>query len=235
MKLRIQKYLSEQGICSRREAEDLIRKGHISVNGKVIREMGVQIDPEVDKVKVMKGGAREFEEKTTVALYKPRGVVSSRIPSEGKTIFDMYPQFLKLNIVGRLDKESEGLILLSNDGIITKAVTGSDHITEKEYEVTVREDVPTRLKRLFESGIKLEDGLTLPAKVKIISPHMFRIVIHEGRKHQIRRMCEFMRLTVTKLKRVRIDKITLGKLNIGEHRTLSREEVLGLKDVSNNF
>jgi pseudouridine synthase len=229
MKLRIQKYLSEQGICSRREAEDLIRKGLISVNGKTVREMGVQIDPDVDVVKLLKGGEKAMGEKTTVALYKPRGVVSSRVPSEGKTIFDMYPQFLQLNIVGRLDKESEGLILLSNDGAVTRAVTGDEHTTEKEYEVVVREDIPTRMKRLFEAGITLDDGPTLPAKVRVVSPHIFRIVIREGRKHQIRRMCEFMRLTVVKLKRVRVAHITLGKLNIGEHRTLTREEVAGFK------
>lgn len=231
MKLRIQKYLSEQGICSRREAEDLIRKGHISVNGKVVHEMGVQIDPEIDNVKVMKGGVREVEGKTTVALFKPRGIVSSRIPSEGKTIFDLYPQFLQLNIVGRLDKESEGLILLSNDGVVTKAITGDEHVTEKEYEVSVREEIPTRTKRLFEAGIKLEDGMTLPAKVTIVSPHMFRIIIREGRKHQLRRMCEFMRLTVTNLKRLRVGPITLKGLSVGEHRTLSPEEVQKIRSA----
>ena len=230
MKLRIQKYLSEQGVCSRREAEDLIRRGLISVNGKVVREMGVQIDPDVDVVKLLKGSERIMSEKMTVALNKPRGIVSSRASSEGKTIFNILPQFQQLNIVGRLDKESEGLILLSNDGAVTKAVTGDEHITEKEYEVVVREDIPSRMKRLFEAGIKLDDGPTLPAKVRMVSPHIFRIVIREGRKHQIRRMCEFMHLTVVKLKRVRIAHITLGKLKIGEYRTLTREEVAGFKD-----
>jgi pseudouridine synthase len=229
MKLRIQKYLSEQGVCSRREAEDLIRRGLVSVNGKTVREMGIQIDPDVDVVKLLNGCEKIMSEKTTVALYKPRGVVSSRIPSEGKTIFDMFPQFLQLNIVGRLDKESEGLILLSNDGAVTKAVTGDKHTTEKEYEVIVREDIPSRMKHLFEAGIKLDDGPTLPAKVNIISPHIFRIVIREGRKHQIRRMCEFMHLTVVNLKRVRIAHIVLGKLKIGEYRILTHEEVAGFK------
>ncbi|MDD4931503.1 MAG: pseudouridine synthase [Candidatus Colwellbacteria bacterium] len=231
MKLRIQKYLSEQGICSRREAEVFIKEGLVSVNGKVVREMGVQIDPDVDKVKLLRGGEKVMGEKTSVVIYKPKGIVSSRVPEEGKTVYDLYPQFLKLNIVGRLDKESEGLLLLSNDGVVTKAVTGDEHLTEKEYEVTVREDIPTRIKRLFEVGIKLEDGLTLPAKVKVLSPHIFRIVLHEGRKHQIRRMCEFMRLTVVKLKRVRVGPVTLGKLNVGEHRTLSKEEVAEFKEV----
>ncbi len=231
MKLRIQKYLSEQGICSRREAEDLIRRGLISVNGQVVREMGVQIDPETDRVELLDRGREVMTEKTTIALHKPRGLVCSRDSSEGETIFDAYPQFLPLNIVGRLDKDSEGLILISNDGAITKAVTGDRHVTEKEYEVTVREDIPSNMKRLFEAGIELEDGPTLPAKVRLISPHTFVIVIREGRKHQIRRMCEFMRLTVTKLKRIRIAHISLSNLRAGEYRVLTKEEVAPLREA----
>lgn len=231
MKLRIQKYLSEQGICSRREAEDLIRKGLISVNGQIVTEMGVQIDPEADKVELLERGKEAMTEKITIALNKPRGLVCSRDSSEGETIFDAYPQFLPLNIVGRLDKESEGLILVSNDGAVTKAVTGDKHVTEKEYEVTVRENIPPNMKMLFEAGIELEDGPTLPAKVKLANQHTFIIVIREGRKHQIRRMCESMHLTVIKLKRIRIGQIALSNLRVGEYRTLTKEEVAPFKEA----
>lgn len=234
MKLRIQKYLSEQGICSRREAEDLIRKGLISVNGQIVTEMGIQIDPEADKVELLEKGKETMTEKITVALNKPRGLVCSRDSSEGETIFDAYPQFLSLNIVGRLDKDSEGLILISNDGAVTKAVTGDKHVTEKEYEVTVRENIPTNMKMLFEAGIELEDGPTLPARVKLANQHIFIIIIREGRKHQIRRMCEFMHLTVTKLKRIRIGQILISGLGVGEYRMLTQQEVATFKESLKN-
>jgi len=227
--MRIQKYLSEQGICSRREAEDLIKRGLIAVNGTVVREMGVQIDPAVDTVTVLPSGQREIQNKRTVILYKPRGISSSRIKSEGQNVYDLLPQFSELDVIGRLDKASEGLLMLSNDGVVAKAVTGEAHATEKEYEVTVREDLNAgRLKKL-EPGIELEDGPTLPCKTKLVGPHRFRIILREGRKHQIRRMCEFLRLTVVQLRRLRIGSVTLGDLKPGAFRALTDRETASLK------
>ncbi len=227
--MRIQKYLSEQGVCSRREAEDLIKRGLIAVNGTVVREMGVQIDPAVDTVTVLPAARREMALKQTVILYKPRGISSSRIRSEGQNVYDLFPQFTGLDVIGRLDKASEGLLMLSNDGVIAKAVTGEAHATEKEYEVTVGEDLNAgRLKKL-EPGIELEDGPTLPCVTKLVGPHRFRIILREGRKHQIRRMCEFLHLTVVQLRRLRIGSITLGDLKPGSFRALTEREVASLK------
>lgn len=224
--MRIQKYLSEQGIASRREAEQLIVAGLVSLNGKIVTEMGVKIDPEKDKITVRND---RTPKKTTVIIYKPRGVASSRNRAEGKTIYQLLPQFNDLNIVGRLDKESEGLLMLSDDGVIAKAVTGDAHKTEKEYIVSVREDIaPGRLKTL-EKGIMLEDGMTLPCVISNINKFTFHITIREGRKHQIRRMCEYLKLTVTELKRIRIGSITLGKLRSGDFRKLSSQEIISLK------
>lgn len=237
MNIRIQKYLSSQGVCSRREAEDFIRRGLVVVNGKVIKEMGVKINPETDKVELIVksvGGpacAGREDKKESVIVYKPRGIVSSRIPSEGKTIYDLFPQFSKLNIVGRLDKESEGLLLLSNDGVIARAVTGEEHIMEKEYEVVVHEKINApRIIHLFEKGIELEDWKTFPARVRVLNNHTFRVVLKEGKKHQIRRMCEYIRLTVVKLKRIRIGSVSLGKLDIGGHSLLTNQEVQKLRE-----
>ncbi len=227
--IRIQKYLSEQGICSRREAEEFIKQGLVKLNGEIVREFGVKVDPEKDKVGLVSRGQKMIESKTTIVYNKPKEVVCSRDSSEGTTIFDLLPEFRNLNIVGRLDKDSEGLILLSDDGMITKTVTGDKHITEKEYMVGVREVIPSRMKQLFEKGIELEDGMTLPAKVSIIGPHIFRIMIREGRNHQIRRMCEYMHLTVVKLKRLRVGHIVLGDLKVGEYRLLDKDEVKGFK------
>ncbi|MBP6886013.1 MAG: rRNA pseudouridine synthase [Candidatus Pacebacteria bacterium] len=233
MTMRIQKYLSEQGVCSRREAEDLIKRGLVALNGVVVREMGVQMNPSTDTVTVLPFGQREIAKKQSIILYKPRGIASSRIASEGKNVYDLFPQFENLDIIGRLDKASEGLLLLSEDGVIAKAVTGDAHAVEKEYEVTVREDVNAgRLKKL-EPGITLEDGPTLPCQTKLIGPHRFRIIIREGRKHQIRRMCEFLHLTVVQLRRLRIGPITLGDLKPGAFRALTESQVTTLKAQGN--
>jgi pseudouridine synthase len=232
MEVRVQKYLSDKGVCSRREAEELIRRGLVSVNGKILREMGVKVNPEKDKVEVISSRKDKVERKESVIIYKPRGIVSSRIPSEGKTIYELFPQFMKLNIIGRLDKESEGLLLLSNDGVVARAVTGKEHNIEKEYEVRVQEKInPSRVFRAFSEGVELEDGKTLPAKVKILSENSFRIILKEGRNHQIRRMCEHIRLTAVKLKRLRIGNISLGKLKVGEWRQLEEKEINRLKSA----
>lgn len=227
--MRIQKYMSERGLASRREAERLIKRGLVSVNGVVVREMGVQIDPAKDTVEVLPFAKKEIAAKKTIILYKPRGIASSRIRAEGKSVYDLFPKFSDLDIVGRLDKASEGLLMLSDDGVIAKAVTGAAHVVEKEYEVVVREDVNAGRLKMLEPGIELEDGMTLPAKTQFINKHVFRIILREGRKHQIRRMCEFLHLTVIALKRLRIGPIVLGNLKPGEFRTLTPQEVAQLK------
>src|SRR3989344_1512090 len=227
--MRIQKYMSEQGIASRREAERLIKEGLVTLNGKVIREMGVQIDPAKDQVKILASAKAKLLQKTSVVFYKPRGIASSRLRNEGQTVYDLLPQFIKLNIIGRLDKASEGLLLLSDDGVIAKAVTGNQHLVEKEYLVKVREEVNAgRLKKL-EPGIKLEDGPTLPVKTKFLDQHTFIITLREGRKHQIRRMCAFLNLTITNLKRLRIGPLKLSNLQPGKFRLLTPQEVSSLK------
>ena len=216
--MRIQKYLSEQKICSRREAEEYIKKGLIKINGAVVTNLATQIDPAKDSVEFTNRGNIE---KITIAVNKPRGVVSS--PSF------LPKKYQKLNSVGRLDKDSEGLLLFSNDGALTAAVTGIGRNVEKEYEVRVRERVtPSKLHKLA-SGINLEDGSTLPAKTKAISDAMFRIVLREGRNHQIRRMCNAIHLTVVSLKRTRIGGIVLGNMKPGDLRELSEQEIEKLK------
>ena len=208
----------------------LVDKGLVLVNGVVVSEQGRQIDPAVDVVTLAPEADKVLGNKASVIINKPRGISSSRIPSEGENIYDMFPQFATLNVVGRLDKMSEGLLLISNDGVVAKAVTGEEHKTEKEYRVTVREDVNKgRLKKL-EEGVELEDGMTLPVQTFFEDEHTFRIVMREGRKHQIRRMCEYLKLTVTSLTRLRIGSIELGNLPEGHFRVLTPQEVTSLKN-----
>ncbi len=227
--LRIQKYLSDQNICSRREAEELIRRGLVSVNGVVVTEMGVKIDPDKDDVRILPKAKTELQKKTTVVLYKPRGIASSRIQSEGTTVYDLLPQFKNLDIVGRLDKASEGLLMLSDDGVIARAVTGEHHGIEKEYIVRVREETNAGRLKSLENGITLHDGPTLPVQTTFVDKHTFRIILREGRKHQIRRMCEYLHLTVTGLTRVRIGPISLSTMKSGTFRVLTKAEVAKLK------
>ncbi len=229
MEIRIEKYLSEQALMSRREAKRALEAGLILVNQKRARP-GDKIDPQRDTLRLPK--KKEVgEEKKTVAVYKPRGFISSKDTDRGKNIFDRFPQFKDLNTVGRLDKESEGLILLSNDGLVTKAVTGKNHLIEKEYLVTVRENFLPWMAKKMSEGIKLEDGWTLPARATRVDKHSFRIVLREGRKHQIRRMANACHLTILSLKRVRVHTVTLGGMLPGNFRTLTRDEVAEIKSV----
>lgn len=221
--------MSEQGLASRREAEDLIKRGLVALNGVVVREMGVLIDPTKDVVTILPFAQKEMASKKTVIVHKPRGISSSRIRSEGTSVYDLFPKLAELDVIGRLDKASEGLLMLSDDGVIAKAVTGDAHAIEKEYEVTVREETNAGRLKMLEPGIELEDGLTLPATTHFINKHMFRIVVREGRKHQIRRMCEFLHLTVIKLKRLRIGPIGIAGLKVGEMRTLTPDEIATVK------
>lgn len=230
--MRIQKYLSQQKILSRRETENYIRKGLIACNGKIVRDLGRQIDPEKDKIKILAPAKSEISKKITVAINKPRDIVCSKNKAEGKTIFELLPEFENLNAVGRLDKDSEGLILLSNDGVITSIITGNDHKIEKEYEVSVREDLSKNKMSILENGVIIDGKITLPAKTKIISKHVFNIILKEGRKHQIRRMTDVVHLTIFKLKRIRIGNILLKDIKVGKYKTLSAMEINKLKDLS---
>ncbi len=229
MVVRIEKYLSDEGIMSRREAKEYLLNGHLMVNGRKAKP-GEKIDSKKDNLKFLKGQ----DKKTTVAVYKPRGVISSKDTDRGKNIFDVFPQFKNLNTVGRLDKESEGLILLSNDGMVTKAITGKEHKIEKEYLVEVREKILPWMMKKMSSGIQLEDGWTLPAQAKRIDAHHFKITLREGRKHQIRRMANACKLTINSLKRIRIHTIHLGKMLPGNFRKLSKEKVEELRKYGKN-
>lgn len=230
--MRIQKYFSQEGILSRRETEKYIRAGKISVNGEIIKDLGRQIDPTTDRVEII--GVKKMGglgEKETVIINKPRGIVSSRIKSEGKTIYDLFPQYKHLHIAGRLDKDSEGLVLLTNDGVLAKKLTSEAHIIEKEYRVFVRETVRPNMLSIMSRGMRLDDGMTLPAKTKRIGAHEFTIILKEGRNHQIRRMASAVHLTVGRLVRVRIGTLTLGTLKSGEARAVSGEEVVMFKKL----
>lgn len=224
----IQKHLAELGLCSRREGERLVLEKKVTINGKTAL-IGQIVDPNKDVVAIL--GHKE-KPKITVAIHKPRGVVCSTNPSEGKTIGQLLPQFANLNIVGRLDKASEGLLLLTSDGLITRAVTSNEHLIEKEYIVSTREKLFGGLLKDMEKGMKIDGEMTLPCTTELRDDRQsFLITLREGKKHQIRRMCDAKKLTVTMLKRLRIGPVRLLKMRPGEFRQLTDDEVATIKSV----
>ena len=226
--VRLEKYMAQMGLASRRESKDIIARSLVLVNGKTIREPGFGINPERDEV-TLKGDKMPVKE--TVLLYKPRGLETS---ATAPGIPDIRSRFLKiahLFPVGRLDKDSEGLILLSNDGTITKALTGENSPVGKEYLVTVREEVtPENLHRMAD-GIILDKVKTKPAIVRRNGRNEFSIVLHEGRKHQIRRMCDACHLTVTSLVRTRIGHLKIGSMKSGNIKFVTPADVERLKNT----
>ena len=228
--IRIEKYLAEQAVASRREARSYIEQGLVYVNEKKA-ELGQKINPAVDKLSLNKQVLDKVKEKTTVAVYKPKGIISSHDTDEGKNIFDVFPQYQNLHTVGRLDKESEGLILLSNDGLITRAVTNNQHLIEKEYVIHVREKVLPWMMEKMSAGMELEDGWTLPAKASKTGSKRFNIILKEGRNHQIRRMANACKLTIESLKRVRVHNIRIDGMIPGNVKKIDLKILQEIKDI----
>lgn len=235
MEQRLQKLIAAAGIASRRHAEELIAAGRVTVNGEVIKELGTKADPEKDHIKVngkLINPQLKSREKVYVLLYKPKGYLSSVSDPEGRPLVtELLPPALgRLYPVGRLDFNTEGLLLLTNDGDFTNFVTAARNRVEKVYEVKVK-GVPTdtaiqRLRR----GIVLEDGTrTAPAKIALLNETQtnawFEVLLHQGRNQQIRRMFELIGHSVLKLRRVRIGFLRDENLKPGAWRFLAPSEV----------
>lgn len=225
--IRLQKFLADSGIASRRKCEELIASGRVKINGRTVSTQGVKIDPLKHQVSVDGETITVQSSKTYIAFYKPRGVLSTMSDDRGRRslgdFFDLRNE--RLFHVGRLDKESEGLILLTNDGEWANSLAHPSKGVEKSYEVLV-EEVVTRdhLERL-RKGVRLEDGLAKAETVRSV-PGGLEISLHEGRNQIVRRMCAAVGLNITVLKRTRIGKIRLGELKSGKWRYLSKVETL---------
>ena len=230
--IRLQKFLSEAGFCSRRHGEELIVSGRVKVNGVVVKELGTKIDPEKDTVEV---GGRRIEAKDDliyIALNKPKGYVTTCSRDRGKIVLDLIDIPERVYPIGRLDKDSSGLLLLTNDGRLHNILSHPSFDHEKEYDVLVSRPVPDEALGKMASGIHLLGSRTRPAEVKRISTEQFRIVLKEGRNRQIRRMVEKIGNRVKILKRIRISNIRLGGLKEGCWRYLTEKEKNGLlKDM----
>ena len=229
MQTRLQKFIAECGVASRRKAEELIKAGRVEVNGAVVRssELGVKIDPATDKVTVDGKLLKQKEAKVYIKLNKPRGYVSSCVSQKGeRTILDLVKDIpYRLYPVGRLDQDSEGLILLTNDGELANKLMHPRYEHEKEYLVNVASPVTSYALREMGDGMEIEGEMTKPAQVKQISEKSFSIILKEGKKRQIRRMVETVGNKVLGLKRVRIGNIKLGDLPVGKHGQLNPAEI----------
>jgi len=221
--IRLEKHIANLGLASRREAKDLIANGFVAVNGEVVLNPRFGFDVKKDTVTV-----KQMEQKEYILLYKPRGIETNKTGTL-PDIHDVYPEYSHLSPIGRLDAESEGLIILTNDGTLTKALTQEGTSVGKMYRVTVREEVNDVAVRRMSDGILLDDKKTKPAEVVKIDKHTFTIILHEGRKHQIRRMADAVKLTVEGLVRVGIGNIEVSELESGNTRMLTDDEVTSLK------
>ncbi len=225
--MRINKYLSESGVCSRRKADELIDQGVVEINGELATK-GSQVEPE-DDVRVNGKPATGKEKNIYIAFNKPIGVECTTNLSVKDNIISYinYPE--RIFPVGRLDKNSEGLILLTNDGDLSNEILKARHYHEKEYLVTVDHRVSDEFLEKMRSGVEILDTVTRPCEVEIIRSNMFKIILTQGLNRQIRRMCEALEYKVVKLRRVRIINIEIGDLEKGKWRYLSTDELKRLK------
>lgn len=233
MEKRIQKILSELGITSRRKAEQLILEGKVTVNGRVAT-IGMKADPEKDYIKVdgkLVTGFKKDIKKVYMMFNKPKGVVTTLFDPKGRTTIKDFLKGVKYRVfpVGRLDYNTEGLLLLTNDGDFANAIMHPSKRIPKTYLVKVKGILEEEDLKKLRTGIRLEDCMTSPSRVKTISKgevnSWLQVTIYEGKKRQIRRMFEKIGHPVLKLKRIRIDGLELGDLETGTYRYLSAEEI----------
>jgi 23S rRNA pseudouridine2604 synthase len=237
--VRLSKVMSERGICSRREADEYIARGWVFVDGRRVSELGVRIEPDA-RITLAPEATRTQRERVTILLHKPVGYVSGQ-PEPGyapavsligpDNQFDrdsaqrFHPSQLKnLAPAGRLDIDSTGLLVLTQDGRVARQLIGDDSSIDKEYLVRVEGRLAENGLALLNHGLWLDDRPLRPARVEWVNDDQFRFVLREGRKRQIRRMCELVGLKVVGLKRVRIGRVRLGDLPLGQWRFLREDE-----------
>lgn len=243
---RVQKILASAGVASRRASEELILAGRVTVNGRLVRELGVRADAERDDVRLDGRPVRLPETRTYLLLNKPRGYTSTAADPHARfTVMELLPEGTpRVYPVGRLDKDSEGLLLFTDDGELAERLLHPRYHIPKEYAVLVRGDLTERTLERLRRGVPIAGAKTAPAEAEPGEPPpgvgepggfemlWLRIVLHEGRKRQIREMCEAVGLEVVRLWRVRVGKLKLGTLRQGRVRHLTRHEIDSLRKAT---
>ncbi len=235
MQERLQKIIAHSGVASRRRAEELIIDGSVTVNGQVVRELGTKADPEKDAIKVMGKLIHLPQRNTYIVLNKPVGYITSMSDPEGRPVVTELLKGVKARVypVGRLDYDTEGLLIMTDDGGLANSMMHPSHEVSKTYLVKVKGVLEDKEIEKLQKGIKLDDGMTAPAGVKRLKKadanSWIELTIHEGRYHQVKRMMERVGHSVIKLVRVRYGSIELGNVPPGTFRYLTNEEVKILK------
>lgn len=233
--MRLQKYLSRAGASSRREGERMIQAGRVRVNGSVVTVLGTQVEPGRDRVE-LDGRTVELPGFRWILLHKPTGVLTTADdPGGGRTVYDLLPDEMKgMRYVGRLDRETEGLLLLTNEGDVLHRLTHPSYEVEREYRVQAAGEVTTSHLRRLTAGVELDDG---PARATRAwrsagdGPETLRLVLTEGRNREVRRMMAAVGLPVRRLIRVRYGPLKLGSLGAGQWRELTEEEIQKLRQT----
>ena len=227
--IRLNKYLSEAGVCSRREADRLIESGIVTVDGKTAAP-GMKVE-DGQEVRVGKKVVKSKTEKTVLAVYKPAGIVCTEDKREKKNIIRFLNYPVRITYAGRLDKDSEGLLIMTNDGDLINGMMRARYAHEKEYKVRVNKEVTPEFIEKMSRGVHIRDkeknldAVTRPCKVRKNGKYTFSIILTQGLNRQIRRMCEALGYKVTTLKRIRIMNVELGNLKPGEVRGLTEQEL----------
>lgn len=241
MEVRLQKILSAAGVASRRASEQMILDGRVMVNGETVRELGTKADPATDVIKVDGRRVKTDVAHRYIVLYKPKGYVTTRSDPEGRrTVMDLIGEGPYIYPVGRLDYDSEGLLLMTTDGELAALLMHPRHEVEKAYEVIVTGTPDSRAIEKLRKGVYIEGGRTFPAEVHVGTTvkgakptTLLTITIREGRNRQIRKMCSAVGLPVRDLRRIRMGPIGLGRLKPGQWRDLTPDEVRRLKKLKN--
>jgi 23S rRNA pseudouridine2605 synthase len=233
---RLQKVLASAGVASRRKAEELILQGRVTVNRKVVTELGTKVDPARDEVRVDGERIQIESHRVYIMLNKPRGVLSTMEDERGRSALgDLVSLPARLYPVGRLDATSEGLILLTDDGALANLLTHPRYMHDKEYLVLVNGHPSAKTLEAWQRGVLIDDKLTAPARIAVLDSQrdstLLRIQMHEGRKRQIRRVASLLGHPVRELKRVRLGPLYLGSLESGQWRYLTEKEIGDLESI----
>lgn len=231
--IRLDKFLSNAGIRSRRGIKQLLKNQIITINGKRITESGIRLDPYTDEV-LLNGEKIQQSEAVYFLLNKPMGYISTTADEHGRdNVISLIDTQERIYPVGRLDKDTHGLLLLTNDGELTHQLIHPKYHIPKVYRLLVAGDVDPRQITLFQTGVMLDDGITRPAETKIVSQGkdqtILEVTLHEGRNRQIRRMCEAVGLGLLDLQRISFGPLRLDGLKLGTYRNLTKEEIHSLK------
>jgi len=227
--VRINKYLSEAGVCSRREADRYIADGKVMIDG-VLAQMGSKVTKQ-NQIKFNGKVITKEEKLVLIAFNKPQGIVCTTDDREPDNIIEFIHYGMRIYPIGRLDKDSEGLILLTNDGNIVNKILRAENQHEKEYIVTVNKQITVEFLDRMSKGVPILNTVTNPCEVKQEDKYTFRIILKQGLNRQIRRMCEYLEFKVTNLQRVRIMNINIGRLKLGCFRNVTEREIEDLNQL----